>query len=174
MDAVMQEIIDTHLIKKALYRYPRGIDRLDLGLLESAYHDDAMDFHGVFDGPATEFAEIAMKSQAKEICTSHMLGQSEIEFDGTDVAFVETYFFGTHLRNVKSRDNEPHILFMSGRYADRFDKRDGEWRIGERRVIQDWVHFAKLDDDGLDFAKMFHQPQQSKDDYSYAGRPSSS
>jgi hypothetical protein len=28
---------------------------------------------------------------------------------------------------------------MCGRYLDRFEKRDGDWRIADRQVIFDWI-----------------------------------
>jgi SnoaL-like domain len=171
MDAELQEIIDTHKIRKVLNRYSRGIDRVDIDLVMSIYHDDAMDYHGSIDGPAADFARVAMKSQKKEICTSHMIGQSDIVFDGSK-AFVETYFFGTHLREkLPNLDDGPYLLFMSGRYIDRFENRTDEWLIAERRVLQDWVHVEKFNGAGIDLA-MFHRPQQSKDDHSYIGRES--
>lgn len=167
-DAIMQEIVDTHLIRKVLNNYSRGVDRVDIDLVNAIYHEGAMDFHGIFDGPAAQFAQIAMKSQRQEICTSHLIGQSDIEFDG-DIAYVETYFFANHLRNLKERGDEPHVIFMSGRYVDRFERKSEDWKIAERRVLQDWVHVAKLDLAGVDL-ETFHRPKQTKEDASYIGR----
>src|SRR3546814_6068429 len=32
----------------------------------------------------------------------------------------------------------PHEFFFGGRYFDRFERRNGEWRIAERMLLMDW------------------------------------
>ena len=49
-----QDILD------CVNRYGRGLDRLDAGLIEGAYHADAIDNHGPFVGPVPQFVKFAI------------------------------------------------------------------------------------------------------------------
>ena len=37
---------------------------------------------------------------------------------------------------------------VSGRYIDKFEKREGEWRIVKRQGVHDWVRFEPATDKG--------------------------
>ena len=64
----------------------------------------------------------------------HLLGTSFIDFEG-DIAYVETYIW-TFLRvQADGRDLD---TFTGGRLIDRFERRDGAWKIAHRRTIFDW------------------------------------
>ena len=110
----------------ALMRYARGIDRCDLELVRSAYHPGAYDDHGGYQGDIDGFLpwvkETVMDTYT---CTMHKMGNTLIEIDG-DGAFGETYAIAHH---VDARADAPSDLLMGVRYIDRFECRDGEWRI---------------------------------------------
>ena len=55
--AVLRELLDRQEIHDCLMRYSRGVDRLDPDLIRSAYHDDAIDDHGMFVGTRDEFVD---------------------------------------------------------------------------------------------------------------------
>jgi hypothetical protein len=107
---------------------------LDIPLLGTVYHDDAIDDHGVYTGPAEGFYEfISAQPQRGFEMTQHCLYQSMIDLDG-DVARVETYYVAYHWR----RTDHGLLEEMTGaRYLDRFERRD-EWRIAHRKVVDDW------------------------------------
>jgi hypothetical protein len=67
-------------------------------------------------------------------CNQHVIGNILIKLDGLTAA-VESYFYGIQRGKVKGvvRDT-----VASGRYLDRFERRQGEWRIKERIVVTDW------------------------------------
>ena len=66
----------------------------------------------------------------------HLLGSTYIEFGPQgDVAFVETYVW-TFAR-VQQGDQRTDT-FTGGRLVDRFERRDGAWRIAHRRTVFDW------------------------------------
>ena len=44
-------------IRRAIYRYCRGVNRGDVAMIASAYHDDADENHGAFKGTGRQFAE---------------------------------------------------------------------------------------------------------------------
>jgi hypothetical protein len=67
----------------------------------------------------------------------HVLGQQLVELSG-DRAHSETYCVAYHRRGA--RDGEPGAdLWMGLRYVDLFERRDGEWRIADRRCAFDWT-----------------------------------
>lgn len=71
-----------HAIRDVLYRYCRGVDRVDLELVRDCYHDDAVDDHGAFRGPPDAYvAWLADRLRAYEH-TSHTLGNVLIEVGG--------------------------------------------------------------------------------------------
>ena len=47
----------------------------------------------------------------------------------------EAYFIAHH--RIPSPDGPQHMI-AAGRYLDRFEKRNGEWRISHRHAIYDW------------------------------------
>ena len=69
--------------------------------------------------------------------TMHFLGQQLVELSG-DRAHSETYCVAYHRRDP--RDGEEGVdLWMGLRYVDVFERRDGEWRIADRRCAFDWT-----------------------------------
>ena len=63
-----------------------------------------------------------------------MICNEFVELDG-DVARSESYFM---MPSGIERDGEKLIWILAGRYVDRFERREGEWRIAHRVVTQDW------------------------------------
>ena len=127
---------DDAAIRQVLARYARGIDRLDEGLILSAYWEDAVDYHGAFNGAPKAFAAWVIPGIAERYrMTSHMLCQSLIETAGND-ARVETYFLAVH---IGKGDDHARQRTVAGRYVDRMQRREGQWRILERHVVIDWA-----------------------------------
>ncbi len=131
-----QDILDV------LARYARGVDRADGELLKSCYHPDAVEEHGsTYAGPAHAYVDGAierMKSLTHPM--AHYLASSHIELDG-ETAQVESYLF-TFARFEK--DGEPFDTLTGGRLIDRFERRDGEWKIAHRTMAFDWNRDAPM------------------------------
>ncbi|PAL21487.1 nuclear transport factor 2 family protein [Sphingopyxis sp. GW247-27LB] len=118
-----QELLELNL------RYCRAVDRCDLDLLLSCFHDDAIDDHGTFKGsPADVFPGILDRMRTMPPA-QHILDNALFTLDG-DIAWGELYM------SVRLSDADAGSLPDSfGRNLDRYERRDGEWRIAERRVI---------------------------------------
>ena len=86
----IDDLLADREIRQVLARYCRGIDRLDLGLVRSCYHDDAVDEHGSFTGDPDEYVAWVGKLLARYAMTMHVLATTSIERTG-DVALVESY-----------------------------------------------------------------------------------
>ncbi len=122
-------------ILEVLSRYARGVDRADGPLLKSCYHPDAIEEHGGnYAGNAFAYVDGAVPRIRTMGAMQHLLGSSHIEFDG-DTAWVETYLW-TFARFT--RDGQDIDTFTGGRLIDRFERRDGAWKIAHRRTVFDW------------------------------------
>jgi hypothetical protein len=122
-------------IRDVLARYARGVDRADGDLLRSCYHADAVEEHGGnYTGNAHAYVDGAIPRIRNMGAMQHLLGTSHIELDG-DRAWVETYIW-TLARF--ERGGTTYDTFTGGRLFDRFERRDGVWRIAHRRTIFDW------------------------------------
>jgi ketosteroid isomerase-like protein len=136
-DPALQMLLDKQEIHEVIMRYCRAIDRCDEELLRSVYHADAWDDHGMFKGKASDFVPVCMK-MLRENCsaTMHAICNELVEVHG-DTAYSESYFFAYHLME---KDGAPHEVILGGRYVDRFERRDGAWKIADRVVAYDWDH----------------------------------
>ncbi|MET0246426.1 MAG: nuclear transport factor 2 family protein [Sphingomonas sp.] len=120
-------------IQACLLRYTRGVDRHDRATMLSSYWPEAYDEHGVAEGVAADFVDWALgwhgKYQSKH---QHVITNSTVELDG-DTAHGETYyiFWG------ENREGPPTLAF--GRYVDRFERRQGEWRIAHRVCVNEFT-----------------------------------
>lgn len=136
----LQELLDREAIRDCLYRYCRGIDRLDEEALRSAYWPDATDRHGAYDGSASGFIDYALKTlRGSTGRMVHMIANILIDLRG-DVAGVESYFLAFQ------QEGEQQETLLCGRYVDRFEKRNGEWRVAARTVTYDWQRQSSLPD----------------------------
>jgi len=104
-------------------------------LILSCYHPDAIDNHGSFNGPVTGFVDWVMGNHAGKVLSCvHHLSNVQIVVDG-DAAYCESYVLTNHRRMI---DGVLTDALAHGRYVDRFEKRDGRWKIAERLVVVDW------------------------------------
>ncbi len=146
----LHELLDRRDIEDVVFRYCRGIDRIDRELVRSCYHPDASDDHGSFRGSVDEFLDWVFRLLARYSQTMHFVGNVLVELEG-DVAAAETYGIAFH----RSERNEPQLNLMTGfRYLDRFEKRDGAWKIADRRVVIDWTR-ASLPGEAWSLEKAF-------------------
>jgi hypothetical protein len=131
----LQALLDKQEIYDVIVRYCRGIDRVDEALVRSCYHPDAFDDHGMFQGPATEFAAYAVQGLASMERTMHCIHNVAIELIG-DTAVSEAYCVAYH--RMASRDGGDADHLVGVRYVDRFERRGGPWLIAHRTVVYEW------------------------------------
>jgi hypothetical protein len=125
-------LFDRLAIRDCVERYCRGLDRHDPELLASAFHSDAIDQHGDFVGTLLEFLTFAEKSTVDSRSHTHNITCHFAEVDG-DVAHAESYVL-----TVLLKKDVDEVMVLGGRYIDRLEFREGEWRITLRRVVRDW------------------------------------
>ncbi len=128
------EMGDREAIRDCLYRYSRGVDRCDEDMLRSAYWDDAVDDHVLFEGNREELIAWILPSLRGMVQSQHAINNILIRLHG-DSADVESYYYGYHRLDYGGKLIDS---IQSGRYLDRFERRNGEWRIARRKVVVDW------------------------------------
>ena len=133
--AMVEELWDREAIRDCIYRYCRAVDRRDEALLRTVYWPEANDYHGAFDGPADAFITHVMAFIKTQDLIQHSIGTINIQQDGAR-AKVESYFTG--YQRFPNLDGVMTDFFMGGRYLDKMEKRDGEWRTADRFVVYDW------------------------------------
>lgn len=134
-DARLRVLLDKQDCAELIYKLARAIDRCDAALLRSLFHDDATDDHGVFHGTAKDFVPWVMDVLATMKRTQHCICNMLIEIDG-DRAFSETYFIAHH--TLKNEKGDDMFMVAAGRYLDRFERRNGAWKISHRQACYDW------------------------------------
>jgi len=148
MDTKMQEkvqmLIDHFDIREVIEAYVDGCDRCDKAAVRDVYHPDSWDNHGPLDMCGPDFADACVQSLIDNWSTcNHLLGQSRIRVSG-DEAGVQTYF---HASLTREADGVTMLDQMVGRYIDKFERRDGQWRIKDRRCIAEWSYSAPTGED---------------------------
>lgn len=120
-------------IRDVLHRYARSVDRCDAAGLKECYWPDGFDDHGFFGGPAHEFADFVVPILKQAESSIHQITNEIIEVDG-DIAFSECYWKVLH----RLRKGKEFLDYMhEGRYIDKFERRNGEWKISHRAIIGD-------------------------------------
>lgn len=155
LEAALADLVARRDIEAVLTRYCRALDRADLALMETVYWPDGLDIHGIYEGNAGEFVPYIIREIRNFfVMGTHCLLNIAIEVDG-DRASSESYLyspcqvrqdrlegiFGARYAALCAGlglDPEREQFVMAGRYLDRFERRNGEWRIAQRRVVMDW------------------------------------
>jgi hypothetical protein len=139
-------LLDRASIEDALCRYARGVDRSDWELVRAAYHPDAYDDHGDYKGGVDGLIDWLRKRFAQAAGGMHFLGNCLIEFAEPRLALAETSFISQRLRPAGAEEagasgsGDTLCRQSWGRYVDRFECRDGEWRIARRTVVLDAIY----------------------------------
>lgn len=136
------DLLDREACRTLVHKLARSIDRCDPELLKSLFHDDATDDHGIFVGTAADFVPWVMDVLRGMHRTQHMIGNILIELDG-DKAYGESYFIAHH--HIPS-DSGTQFMVAAGRYLDRFERRQGTWKISHRHAVYDWSTIAPSSD----------------------------
>jgi SnoaL-like domain len=164
-EARIDALLDKQDIRECLTRFSRGMDRFDRDCYLSAFWGDAEMAAGPFVGTAAECWDWAVPMHdAGQILTHHSLLNTTTEIDG-DVAHSETYYI------FVARNRDESVWQAGGRYIDRLERRDGDWKIALRTNIIEWgclppampIPFGDVPDIAVNGVT-----SRSKDDPSYA------
>lgn len=160
----LERLLERQDILDCLIRFSRGMDRFDRDLFLSAFHSDAVIAAGPFvGGPEGIYDWAAELHEHGQSATHHNLLNHTCDIDG-DVAHAETYYL------FVGRNRDETNWIAGGRYIDRLERREGQWKIALRTNAIEWsgmvptlpIPFADVP--GIDLNGV---PSRSKDDPSY-------
>jgi hypothetical protein len=115
-------------------------------MIRSAYWPDAIDTHLDFKGTVEQFIEWAFPIMRQMDQSQHIVANVLMTVRG-DKADVESYFYGYHRLVI---DGQARDVIGCGRYLDKFEKRNDEWRVAQRLVMTDWFRESP---DSADWSK---------------------
>lgn len=134
-DGALRTVLDRELIRDRIARVARGEDRRDATLLSACFWPDASTDFGIFAGPFAEYLAWVVPGAEAVVLTQHTLGQTVVDLDG-DRALAETHVAAYHRIDTGA---EQRSAVLGGRYLDRLERRDGDWRIAHRTMLYDWI-----------------------------------
>jgi hypothetical protein len=178
-----ERIADRMQIQDTMYRWCRAVDRLDLESARAVFHPDARDNHGIFNGDVPGLiAWIGERHKAIPF-SMHAVSNMLIEFAGKDLALVETYIRTTQRYPAEAKaalgqlsggklgpEGTAMDLFTCSRYVDRFERRNGEWRIARRTVVADWKQIVPVSADAPQPLPGWETGRRDQDDFIHRER----
>jgi len=142
---------DREAIRDVIAAYAHAIDRRRWDMIPQLFHDDATFGFGLVEGGWQDFLGQAQAIIDPCTATQHQLGQTQFGFEGRDLCHTETYFTAMHtipagypMADVFPDKGRIYSAVIAGRYVDRFEKRNGEWRIAQRNGLYDWREFREV------------------------------
>jgi SnoaL-like domain len=139
-DTLRQDVrylMDRTQILDCISLHARGCDRHDIDLITSAYHSDGVDEHGYALNSGPDYGEWANTTHAKTSRVhTHNITTHTCDIDG-DTAHAESYVIV-----VLIGPDSKSAQFITGRYIDRLERRDGAWRIAVRRSTVEGMFLA--------------------------------
>lgn len=129
LERKVQYLTDRQQILDCIVRNACGNDRFDAERVSGTYHPDGMHEIGSSAIPGPKYGEHANHAHGA-MCeqNQHHVTMHACDIDG-DTAHAESYVIGLFLD--KGRETS---RILSGRYIDRLEKRNGEWKIVVRRA----------------------------------------
>ena len=144
---------DVVQLNQLVYRYAAAVDACDVDGFIDVFHPDARlrSYHPEADDPFVDmvgYDQLASVPDAMRTmfrCTAHVMTNPLVEVDG-DAATGTVLCTARHLSADLS---DTGALVIVIRYADRYDRRDGRWRIADRQIRFLWSERHEVVDSGL-------------------------
>lgn len=132
----LRALLDKQAITEVIVSYSRAVDRGDEALLRACYHEDAVEDHGgAFLGPARDYIQAVLPALHSDRLMTHTVTNILIELEGPAAATSECYY----LSFARYPAAEPPFETLTlARAVDRFERRDGTWRIARRQLRWEW------------------------------------
>jgi hypothetical protein len=146
------DLVERERIRRVMHLYARGVDRREWSLVADAYHADGFDDHGGYKGDIPGLIAWLKRRHETIEQSMHFLGNCTVEFVSDGIAIAETYCVVYQRYGEDARETIDLWIgkqaLPSGaklmaelvcRYVDRFERRDGHWRIARRTVVMEEV-----------------------------------
>lgn len=142
-DSVLERILAEAECTRVLYAYGRAVDWQDRDGLDALLWPDAVIDLGFFKGNAEEAIAFLMANAARSERRFHAVSNIVLQIRG-DTALSDSCCI-THAASDNGEGGSAWQLFL-GRYLDRLERRDGEWRIAERVFVLNGYHAGANDE----------------------------
>ncbi len=178
----VEDLLAEQAVRKAVTCYSRGADRCDIDILKSAFHHDAEVKYGSYDGPYEVFCNNVVTGHTAMNYTTHTVVNEYFDINAASgkgvgeiyvLAFLSLSQAGDVMEVDDYKDTKSdggHEYLVAGRYVDKYECRDGDWRISLRQYIIDWSRtsdYTGHDPNNL-FEGLIYRGTQNKDDISYS------
>lgn len=136
MSDALQRLVDESEIRRIRRLWAFARDQGDWDTVASLFHPEATVSISWYAGSAAGFVAASRKMfghTRPETRSKHWFGNDRLTLNGTR-ATLETDI------EVRTRDNIDGVLFdftYDGRFFDRFEKRDGAWKIAQWTCLYD-------------------------------------
>lgn len=132
-------------ITRLICLYCRAVDRIDIPLGRSIWHSDATaDYGEVYRGNGPDAIDHICAQHRHTLATSHRVSNILIDLDG-DRAASEAYV--TAAIRI-AHGNGQREIGVSGRYLDRWSRREGRWGLDHRRFVLDFDELRDVEPAG--------------------------
>jgi hypothetical protein len=157
---------DAEAVRQAIYRYARGVDRLDAALIEGAFWADArVTLGAIYDGPPDGFVPVATGFMGMFAATRHDVANIVLAGEGDSIGY-EAYVRAWHWQEAAGTELE-----VLGRYIGRAERRGEEWRLAEHGELMDWGAGRSVDAAWFTANGELEKGRRDRSDGSYAWVP---
>jgi hypothetical protein len=130
LEAKIEYLTSRQQIADVYVRFTRGFDRQDEELVKSVFWPDAQVNYGKSQSfPRDQFIARHLPAHKRFASYAHHITSQAVDIAG-DVAHVESYV----LAFFRAQDDKSTTI-AGGRYIDRVDRRNGEWRVAVREFF---------------------------------------
>jgi hypothetical protein len=137
----VQHLLDKSALQDLVLRYCRSMDRRDFALARSLYHVDALEDRGdIFRGCVDEFIAWLPQVTAQFELTVHRVFNMLFVVEG-DRAEGEIYCEAYH----RTHQPDAREMIVGGRFLDRYERRNGEWKFIYRTSTVDRCNLRPVD-----------------------------
>ncbi len=135
------KIADRMAITDGIFQYCRAMDRIDAELGYSVWHEDGTaDYGAIYHGSGRGFVDWVCGAHRTMLATSHRITNVLVTLND-DKAGSESYVIATVRRMVDDRLLQTST---SGRYLDRWSRREGRWAIDRRVYLHDFDEVREI------------------------------
>lgn len=142
MDKRLETLLAKQAIGELSSRYMRGLDRRDRDLLLAQFGGDGWCEYGFMNASSTELIDFSLQALANHVANQHLIGNTLIDVEGNE-AYGEVYFQAYHKVPSEARFDD---MIIAGRYIDRYECREGTWKLAYRSEVVDWSRSSPSND----------------------------
>lgn len=144
----MVSVEDQIALERLHSLFVHAADRRDYALLRSLYADDAIDDHGLFNGPVDGYVDWLREVQDAFQITTHVLTNVIAAIEGEE---AQSEARGTAYLTMKADPN--YNMIVINRHFDTYRRIDGRWLFTHRSLCIDWVQVFPPSTESLDIVR---------------------